>query len=293
MAHTSAQVHAAPLRRVGSDWPFWVAACTLGGFYLLLIVAMVLAETFYTSFPVLFGLLREENIRFSIALTLVTSVITTVLCLWVATPLGYILARWDETAWRGWLAGRSSVLRSLLVGGRLVVEAIIDVPIVLPPLVVGICLLVLMRYLPGEGLKRAIVYEAPAVVIAQFVVSCAFATRTMRVTFDQINPRAEQVALTLGCTRGQAFFRVTLPQAWRGMIAAAALAWARAVGEFGPILVFAGATRLRTEVLSTSVFLYLSTGELAQAVALSLLLVVTSMFVLVLMRVWDVSGARK
>ena len=78
----------------------------------------------------------------------------------------------------------------------------------------------------------------------------------MRVTFDQINPRAEDVARTLGCNRAQAFLQIALPQSWRGMIAAATIAWARALGEFGPILVFAGSTRFRTEVLSTTVFLF-------------------------------------
>jgi molybdate transport system permease protein len=153
---------------------------------------------------------------------------------------------------------------------------------------------VLFQRLPiGEGVRRQIVYEAPAVVIAQYAVSCAFAVRALRATFDQIDPRAERVALTLGCSRAQAFFRVALPQARRGMVTAAALAWARAVGEFGPILVFAGATRLRTEVLSTSVFLYLSTGELAEAVAVSLLMIAAAMFVLVLMRLCDLPAGRR
>jgi len=76
-----------------------------------------------------------------------------------------------------------------------------------------------------------------------------------------------------------------LPQSWRGMIAATTIAWARALGEFGPILVFAGATRMRTEVLSTTVFLELSIGQLNAAVAVSLLMVVMAVVVLVVLRV--------
>ena len=129
-----------------------------------------------------------------------------------------------------------------------------------------------------------VTYEWPAVVLAQFAVSCAFAVRTMRVTFDQIDPRAEDVARTLGCNRGQAFLQIALPQAWRGMIAAATISWARALGEFGPILVFAGSTRFRTEVLSTTVFLELSIGHLDAAVAVSLLMVVMAVAVLLLLR---------
>jgi molybdate transport system permease protein len=92
------------------------------------------------------------------------------------------------------------------------------------------------------------------------------------------------VALTLGCRRSQAFLKVVLPQAWRGVIAAFTIAWARSLGEFGPILVFAGATRMRTEVLSTTVFLELSVGQLEAAVAVSLLMVIAAMAVLGIVR---------
>jgi molybdate transport system permease protein len=129
-----------------------------------------------------------------------------------------------------------------------------------------------------------VTYAQPAVVLAQFAVACAFAVQTMRVTFDQIDTRAEQVALTLGARRSRAFFEITLPQAWRGIIAALTIAWARSLGEFGPILVFAGATRMRTEVLSTTVFLELSVGQLEAAVAVSLLMVVAAMGVLGVVR---------
>ena len=108
----------------------------------------------------------------------------------------------------------------------------------------------------------------------------------MRATFDQIDNRRELVALTLGCTRAQAFSMVVLPEAYRGMLTAATLAWARALGEFGPLLVFAGTTRNKTEVLSTTVFLELSIGDLEAAVAVSLIMVVSAVIVLVIARLW-------
>jgi len=261
----------------------------LGGLYLLLIVAMILAEATYTSWPVLREVLGSPAIRYSIKLSLISCSITTILCLWVATPLAYILSRWDDAGWRRWVDKRVRVplLSSLLKRLKLLIDSIVDIPIVLPPLVVGLCLLILFSRWPGSLLQERwrITYAVPGVILAQFTVSCAFAVRALRVTFDGINPRTEQVALTLGCSRGQAFWRVTLPEARRGLLAAATLAWARALGEFGPILVFAGATRMRTEVLSTSVFLYLNTGELQQAVAVSLLMVLAAVVVMILMRV--------
>ena len=92
--------------------------------------------------------------------------------------------------------------------------------------------------------------------------------------------------MTLGCGRGQAFWRVTLPEARRGVVAAFTLAWARALGEFGPILVFSGATRFRTEVLSTTVFPELSVGDLQGAPAVSLVMVAAAVIVLVLVRLY-------
>ena len=105
-----------------------------------------------------------------------------------------------------------------------------------------------------------------------------------RATFDQIHPRAEAVALTLGCTRSQGFWMVVLPEARRGLLTAATLAWARSLGEFGPILVFSGATRMRTEVLPISVYLELSIGNVEAAVAVSLLMVLAAVTVLILFR---------
>jgi len=245
----------------------------LGGTYVALIAAMVLADIFYISPSHLGKALASREIRYAIQLSLVTCTITAALSLLVAIPLGYLLARGNFR-------------------GKALVDAIIDIPIVLPPLVIGLSLLILFQLkLGGQSLESwltrmgfPVTYRVPAVILAQFAVCGAFAVRTMRVSFEQINPRSEQVALTLGCSQAQAFWRVTLPEARRGVLTAATLAWARALGEFGPILVFAGATRMRTEVLSTSVFLELSVGSIETAVAVSLLMIVAAIIVLALLR---------
>src|SRR5258706_2638653 len=177
--------------------------------------------------------------------------------------------------------------------GKTLLDTILDIPIVLPPLVIGLSLLILFQVkIAGQSIDEwlrtsfhfPVTYAIPSVILAQFAVACAFAVRTMRVTFEQINPRNEQVALTLGCTRSQAFWRVVLPEAKRGVLTAASLAWARSLGEFGPILIFSGATRLRTEVLPTTVFLELSVGNIEAAVAVSLLMVAAALVVLIVIR---------
>jgi molybdate transport system permease protein len=254
---------------VGSDIPFFVCMCVLGSTYVLLIAAMLVADLRYTTAPHLLQALASPEIRYAIKLSLISCTITTILSLWVAVPLGYLLSRHDFP-------------------GKWLIDAILDIPIVLPPLVIGLSLLILFQTPIFRFLDDTfqITYAVPSVILAQFAVACAFAVRTMRVTFDQISPRSEQVALTLGCTRAQAFWMVALPDARRGILTAATLAWARSLGEFGPILVFSGATRLRTEVLSTTVFLELSVGNIEAAVAVSILMIAAAVIVLTVVRLF-------
>ena len=165
-------------------------------------------------------------------------------------------------------------------------DAIIDIPIILPPLVIGLSLLILFQTPPGRLLEEyiPITYAIPSIILAQFMVACAFAVRTMAVAFSRINERQEQVALTLGSNKGQAFLYVILPQAKEGLLTAASLSWARALGEFGPILIFSGATRMKTEVLSTTVFLEMSVGNVEAAVAVSMLMIVAGFLILMIIR---------
>lgn len=258
------------------QWPFFAVMGTIGGSYVLLVALMLLGDLFYTSPDHVRDALLKVEIQAAIRLTLITCTIAAVVSIWVATPLGYLLSRFRFR-------------------GRWLVDLLVDIPVVLPPLVLGLSLLILFHIRIGgwqleEWLRTQlgwqVAYATPAVILAQFAVACAFAVRTMRVTFDQINPRAEQVARTLGCSRGQAFLLVALPQSGRGLLTAFTLAWARSLGEFGPILVFAGATRMKTEVLSTSVFLELSVGNLEASVAVSLLMVCMAGLVLAVLRLF-------
>lgn len=285
------------------DVVFFLIMGGLSGCFIVLIVLLLLADLLFTSPQAFVSALQKPEIQAAFRLSLMSCSVAAIMSLWVATPLGYLLSRYSFP-------------------GRQIIDTIVDIPIVLPPLVLGLSLLILFHqpfpftsgwgadneaetaladdstapapqrrsgwildeWLRSESIGFQVSYRWPAVVLAQFAVSCAFAVRTMRITFDQINPRAEDVARTLGCSRSQAFLKIALPQAWRGMITATTIAWARALGEFGPILVFAGSTRFKTEVLSTTVFLELSVGQLDAAVAVSLLMVAMAIVVLLILR---------
>jgi molybdate transport system permease protein len=255
--------------RVGSDAPFIAGLLVLSGLYVLLILAMIVADFQFVSADHFGKTLASPEIRYAIKLSLISCSLTALLSLWVAVPIGYLMSRFR-------FPGKSAI------------DAILDIPIVLPPLVIGISLLILFQTPIGKAINSQVrfTYAIPGVILAQFMVACAFAVRTMRATFDQINPRQEQVAFTIGLTRGQAFWNIVLPEARRGLLTAATLAWARSLGEFGPLLVFAGATRMRTEVMPTSVFLELSVGNIEGAVAVSLLMVAAAVVVLLIVRLF-------
>jgi molybdate transport system permease protein len=271
-----------------TDRVFLSGMIIIGGVYVLLIAAMLLADLAYMirqSFtgartqaswlsvmadnPIITAF-QDAKIRYSIRLSLISCTLSALASVVVAVPLGYLLARFRFF-------------------GQKFLDAFLDIPIVLPPLVIGLSLLILFQFAPFSWFSSLIVYQVPAVIVAQFSVACAFAVRVMKSTFDQIDPRCEQVARSLGCSRFQAFSRVVFPEADRGIITAFTLAWARSLGEFGPILVFAGSTRLKTEVLSTTVFLEMNVGNLESAVAVSLIMVVGAIIVLILTRTYGVA----
>lgn len=250
-----------------SDAPFFIIMGIIAGTYILLILAMIFADLNFTTWGQVFSALQSQEIRYAIKLSLFSCTVTTILSLLVAIPVGYILAHYNFF-------------------GKKVIDTILDIPIILPPLVIGLSLLILFQTPPGRFIERfvPVTYAIPGVILAQFMVACAFAVRAMNVAFAQINPRQEQVALTLGCSRWQAFRYVVLPEVRVGILTAASLAWARALGEFGPILIFSGATRMRTEVLPTTVFLEMSVGNIEAAVAVSLIMIGAAFFVLIFIR---------
>ncbi len=269
---------------------FYACMIVIGGTYVLLIVSMLLADAWYvvektavaaskspepwktalTENPISVAL-ADPKIQYSIRLSLLSCTLSAVLSVIVAVPIGYLLSRHNFP-------------------GKRLLDAVLDIPIVLPPLVVGLSLLILFQFRPFAFVARDVVYQIPAVVLAQFSVACAFAVRTMKSTFDHIDPRCEQVAIALGSSRVQAFGWVVLPEATPGVMTAFTLAWARSLGEFGPLLIFAGATRMKTEVLSTTVFLEMNIGNIEAAVAVSLIMVATAVTVLIITRTW---GARE
>ncbi|XXF77343.1 molybdate ABC transporter permease subunit [Myxococcaceae bacterium GXIMD 01537] len=157
--------------------------------------------------------------------------------------------------------------------GKGVVETLLSLPLVLPPTAVGLVLLELLaRQGPlGRVLDRLgveVVFTPKAVVLASAVMAFPLLVRSARSGFEEVDPRLVAVARTLGDSRTRAFFRVTLPLAWRGVLTGTLLAFSRALGEFGATVLVAGNIPGRTQTLSLAIFHRTQLGQDAEALRL-------------------------
>src|SRR5215471_13118916 len=164
--------------------------------------------------------------------------------------------------------------------GKLLVETLVTLPLVLPPVATGLLLLKLFSRRGGVGqflhehLGIEVVFTWRAVVAAAAIMSFPLLVRSARVGFQTVNQRLEQIAQTLGAGDVRVFFTITLPLASRGIVAGIVLAFARAVGEFGATIVVAGNIPGRTTKLSLEIFSAVQLGHDASAYRLLIVCVV-------------------
>lgn len=210
----------------------------------------------------------------AIRVTLFLAAVTTPLLLLLATPI----------AW--WLAQKGSWLKDA-------VAALVALPIVLPPTVLGFYLLVamgpnspLMAGLQPFGV-RTLAFTFTGLVIGSLVYSLPFAVQPIRNAFEAIGPRPLEVAATLRASPGQAFWSVIVPQARRGYLTAALLVFAHTIGEFGVVLMIGGAIPGQTEVVSIRIFQAVEQLNFAEAHLISFGLVAFSFTALLLMLLID------
>ena len=238
------------------------------------LLALVLAQASYIEPGTAGPILRSVDLWYSVGLSVVTATVATGLALVVAIPAAYGLSRFR-------------------FAGRGLLDALIDLPIILSPVAVGTAILMLLRTPPGQLLESHVlqlVFTVPGIIVAQATIVCSLAIRLLKSTFDELDPRHEQVARFLGCSRFQAFRRVTLPLARRGLLAAAILCWARALGEFGATVTVAGAMRGHTQTLPSAIHQSLEMVDLSRTALLMSMLLGLALFVLIALRL--VTGGR-
>lgn len=236
----------------------------VGLLFLILPLAGLLVRTPWSTLP---GRLTEPRVVEALRLSLLTSTAATIFCLVLGVPLAWLLAR-------------------VSFPGRRLVRALITVPLVLPPVVGGIALLLALgrRGLIGQWLDSTFGITLPfttaGVVIAESFVALPFLVIAVEGALRGADSRYEEAAATLGSTRLTTFTHVTLPLVAPGIAAGAVLCWARALGEFGATITFAGNYPGVTQTMPLAVYQTMEGGDLEGAVVLSLILLVVSVCIL-------------
>lgn len=212
-------------------------------------------------FPTILQCLSSEEVIFSIKMSIKTSIISTFICLIMALPTAYFLSSKDFR-------------------GKNIVSLLIYMPMCLPHLVSGIALLLLcsntllFNWLSVNGID--FVFTKKGIVLAQVYVNLPFMIKILQEAFDERNNKMELVARTLGCSKIKSFFYVTLPLIKGGLVASIIITWCRALGEFGAVMMVAGTTRMKTEIMPTAIFLNVSTGDLDLALGIATILIIIS-----------------
>jgi molybdate transport system permease protein len=217
----------------------------------------------------LLGGLSERSTRDALTVSLRTSAVATLLIIVLGSPLSVALARRGDAR-----------------GGLL--ENLVSLPLVLPPSVAGIALLMTFGregliggWLQGMGIDIA--FSATAVVLAQTFVAAPLFIRTFAASLRQIDGDILEASMLCGAGPWQRFIHVTLPLAWPGFMTGAALAWCRALGEFGATIIFAGNLQGETQTMPLAIYLGFESSPPA-AITLSVLLLIFTAAVLILIQ---------
>jgi molybdate transport system permease protein len=194
---------------------------------------------------------------FSIRLSLLAATAATFFAVLIGLPSAYALSR-------------------LQFPGKQIIDTFLELPIIMSPIALGASFLIFFNTPLGDLVQQKGIYfifEVPGIILAQFATVAGLATRLMKASLDEISPRFEAVARSLGSTPWQAFYRITLPLSFKGLLASIILSWAKAFGEFGATVTLAGAMPGKTETMPIAIYTAIASANIDKAVVLILLLV--------------------
>ena len=205
---------------------------------------------------------------YSIKLSLGTATVSMLLAMFLALPVAYAISRYDFP-------------------GKHFVDTVFELPMIVSPAALGAMLLIFFNNPMGQWIQTNIqqfVFTVYGIILAQFVTVLGVAIRLVKTSLDEIPTRYETVARTLGASPFTAFRTITLPLCKRGLVAAAILTWAKAVGEFGASITLAGTMAMRTETLPIAIYMRLATADIEGAVVSILILLLLGLGLLFAVR---------
>nr|ELR5229418.1 ABC transporter permease subunit [Providencia rettgeri] len=232
---------------------------------LLLIVGSLTALLFQLTPSLLSQLIAEPEFHFAILMSLATSLTSLFFAFLIAIPAAWVMTRSEFF-------------------GKRAVDALFDLPLVTPPLVIGIGLLLLLG---SQGPFSVIfpelsrwLFSPLGVIIAQTYVASAVLYRSAQGAFSAIDPAFVRTGLNLGLSPAKTLILVEIPLCWQGLMSGGILAYSRALGEFGATLMLAGATRFKTETLPMAIYLNIASGDFSLALGCALILMALAVVLL-------------
>ncbi len=206
---------------------------------------------------------------------------------WIALALSLKIALWATAINLVFGVGIGYILARKTVWGKELIDTILTLPMVMPPTVLGYYLLVLIgkNGFIGQWLERYLginlIFTWQGAVVAATIVSFPLVFKPARAAFESLDSQLEQAARVLGISNAGVFLRITLPLAWRGILAGVLLAFARSMGEFGATLMVAGSIPGQTQTLSIAVYEAVQAGD--DYLANTLVLIISVVCILILL----------
>lgn len=227
-------------------------------------LGLILSLFYFIGGKEFWEVLTNPYTLFSIRLSLFAATIATCFAVIIGLPSAYALSRFEFP-------------------GKRILDTFLEIPMIVSPIALGASFLVFFNTPFGQLIQNKgifFVFEIPGIILAQFATIAGLATRLMKASLDEISPRYEAVARSLGSSPWQAFYQITLPLSLKGLIASIILSWAKAVGEFGATVTLAGAMPGKTETMPIAIFTALASANIEKAVVLVLILVVLGLVML-------------
>jgi len=234
--------------------------------FIILFIGIAIAAVLIGGMQHLPTVIKEEETWFSLKLSLITSTISTIICLILVVPASYAFTRTNMPF-------------------KKTSEIVMELMMCVPYLVLGLCLLILFSSDFGKWLKSIgfkVVFDVKGIVIAQLFVNLPFAMRMVRTAFMQVDNRLEIIAGMLGASKWKQLTTILLPLSRNSIISMLILTWSRAIGEFGATLMLVGITRMKTETLPGSIYLSISTGDTGMAMASATIMMIIAVASLLL-----------
>jgi molybdate transport system permease protein len=222
-------------------------------FYLVLLLSLF----YFVSGKGFWEVLIHPGTLSAIRLSITAATLATFFAVAIGLPAAYALSRFEFR-------------------GKRIIDTFLEIPLIMSPIALGASLLIFFNTPLGEVIQKEgifFVFEVPGIILAQFATIAGLATRLIKASLDEISPRYEAVARSLGSSSWQAFYRITLPLALKGLIASVILCWAKALGEFGATVTLAGAMPGKTETMPIAIFTALASANINKTIVLILILV--------------------